>query len=97
MKHTPDAIVNVAAESNLVKAVFLYVAFSLTVLLLAILWAAQVFAEPTPQEKTEAAQTRADQPVELGDVQWLRDLDTAVASSKKQNKPIAILFQEVPG
>ncbi len=37
------------------------------------------------------------QPEELGDVQWLRDYDQAIASSKKTNKPILILFQEVPG
>lgn len=40
---------------------------------------------------------RSDQPVELGTVKWLRDIDTAVAKSDKQKKPIAILFQEVPG
>jgi len=37
------------------------------------------------------------QPVELGKVDWGRDLDEAVAKSKKSNKPIALLFQEVPG
>ena len=37
------------------------------------------------------------QPVELGKVAWGRDLDEAVAKSKKSNKPIALLFQEVPG
>ena len=40
---------------------------------------------------------RTDQPVELGDVDWIRDLDEAVGLSEKQSKPIAILFQEVPG
>ena len=37
------------------------------------------------------------QPVELGKVAWGRDLDEAVAKSRKSNKPIALLFQEVPG
>ena len=37
------------------------------------------------------------QPIELGKVAWGRDLDEAVAKSKKSNKPIALLFQEVPG
>ena len=41
--------------------------------------------------------TKTEQPVELGEVNWLRDLDTAVSSSKEKQKPIAILFQEVPG
>ena len=38
-----------------------------------------------------------EHPVELGAVNWLRDLDTAVAISKRDDKPIALLFQEVPG
>ncbi len=37
------------------------------------------------------------QPVELGKVAWGRDLDAAVAESRASNKPIALLFQEVPG
>lgn len=36
-------------------------------------------------------------PVELGDVAWLRNMDEAVKKSKLENKPILILFQEVPG
>lgn len=36
-------------------------------------------------------------PVELGRVQWLRNMDEALLESKKQCKPILILFQEVPG
>lgn len=36
-------------------------------------------------------------PVELGDVHWLRSMDEAVERSRKENKPILILFQEVPG
>ncbi len=97
MKRTPDAIAEIASESNVIKAAVLYIAFSVAILLFAILLAAQVFAKPQPQEKMEAQPTRQDQPIELGDVRWLRDLDTAVANSKEQSKPIAILFQEVPG
>lgn len=37
------------------------------------------------------------QPVELGKVAWGRNLEEAVAKSKENNKPIALLFQEVPG
>jgi len=40
---------------------------------------------------------KPDQPEELGAVHWLRDIDIAVAQSKEKNKPILILFQEVPG
>lgn len=37
------------------------------------------------------------QPIELGNVQWLRSYDEAIQKSKSQGKPILILFQEVPG
>lgn len=38
-----------------------------------------------------------EQPIEVGTVQWQRDLDLALASSKKSGKPVFALFQEVPG
>lgn len=34
---------------------------------------------------------------ELGDVMWLRSYGQALAEAAKQNKPIFLLFQEVPG
>jgi len=37
------------------------------------------------------------QPVELGKVQWLRNLDEAQKKARQEKKPILILFQEVPG
>ncbi|MEZ5055436.1 MAG: VPGUxxT family thioredoxin-like (seleno)protein, type 2 [Saprospiraceae bacterium] len=37
------------------------------------------------------------QPEELGDVNWNRDYQKALSLSKKENKPVFILFQEVPG
>ena len=43
------------------------------------------------------AQDAQPSPQELGKVSWLRDYDMAVARSKKVNKPIFLLFQEVPG
>ncbi len=36
-------------------------------------------------------------PVELGNVHWLRSFDEAQARSKKEGKSILILFQEIPG
>lgn len=39
----------------------------------------------------------AQNPVELGQVNWLRDMEAAKAQSEKSGKPIFILFQEVPG
>jgi hypothetical protein len=44
-----------------------------------------------------AAITMAQQPVELGDVQWLRKFEQAKQISAATEKPIFILFQEVPG
>ena len=37
------------------------------------------------------------QPKELGKVNWLRNMEKAQAQSVKEQKPILILFQEVPG
>ncbi len=37
------------------------------------------------------------QPRELGQIAWLRDFDKALVTAKKENKPILLLFQEVPG
>lgn len=38
-----------------------------------------------------------NQPEELGQVAWGRDLDAAKAKSAQTGKPILLLFQEVPG
>jgi hypothetical protein len=54
-------------------------------------------ATPWLQSDDRSESRSSSQAVELGDVQWLRKLDTAVENSKKEDKPIAILFQEVPG
>ena len=35
-----------------------------------------------------------DQPMELGTVKWSRDLDAVLETSEK---PVSLLFQEVPG
>jgi len=36
-------------------------------------------------------------PVELGEVKWIRNFDEASVKAKKANKPLLVLFQEVPG
>lgn len=49
---------------------------------------------------TLSAQTRTvvkDQRTELGKVSWFRDYDEALSESARTNKPVLILFQEVPG
>ncbi|MCZ6864576.1 MAG: hypothetical protein O7D98_03055, partial [Candidatus Dadabacteria bacterium] len=38
-----------------------------------------------------------DLPVELGEVEWIRNFDEATTKAKKLNKPLLVLFQEVPG
>ena len=43
------------------------------------------------------AAQRSDNPIELGKVEWIRDYDQAIAQSKATDKPIFLLFQEVPG
>jgi len=36
-------------------------------------------------------------PTELGKVNWLRNFDEGIAKSASENKPVFLLFQEVPG
>ena len=36
-------------------------------------------------------------PIEIGDVQWGRDFEAALKNSAVTQKPVLILFQEVPG
>lgn len=67
---------------------------------------ALAFALPWNKEKTmgmseipttEAYSGSLGNPVELGAIHWSRDLDSALALSKTVQKPVLILFQEVPG
>jgi Thioredoxin-like/Peptide methionine sulfoxide reductase len=39
----------------------------------------------------------AAQQVELGKINWIRDFEQGLARSKKEQKPVFLLFQEVPG
>lgn len=61
--------------------------------LIGVLIMCLTFLNGNAQERTNALQ----QDVELGKVSWYRDYDTATSLSKKENKPVLILFQEVPG
>lgn len=63
----------------------------------ALLAASTVWAKPVPQDPVPSSGAAVNQPVELGLVRWQRDLEDAVLESEQKNKPIAILFQEVPG
>jgi hypothetical protein len=40
---------------------------------------------------------RPSQPIEVGTVRWQRDFDAALAESGRTQKPVFVLFQEVPG
>jgi Thioredoxin-like len=42
------------------------------------------------------AQAKAQQ-VELGKINWIRDFEQGLAKAKKEQKPVFLLFQEVPG
>lgn len=39
----------------------------------------------------------AQNPVEVGNVNWGRDFDAALRMSADSGKPVLVLFQEVPG
>ena len=49
------------------------------------------------KEKTSKTKPELSKRIELGKVKWGRDLDAALAKSKKTGRPVLILFQEVPG
>ncbi len=42
-------------------------------------------------------QSVKDAPVELGQVDWIRNFDEGASKAIQQNKPLLVLFQEVPG
>jgi len=41
--------------------------------------------------------TTTDDPVELGRVRWGRDHDAAFARANEAERPVFLLFQEIPG
>ena len=47
-----------------------------------------------PGQPTLVAQA---QPIEIGTVRWNRDFDETLRRSAKEDKPVLVLFQEVPG
>jgi len=44
-----------------------------------------------------ARATDSGNPVEIGQVNWMRDVDKALALSEANHRPVFLLFQEVPG
>lgn len=73
------------------------------VIVAGLLFAAALFIPksfPETVEETSPEMSRdtpPDNPVELGAVHWLRDLEQGLAQSRQTGKPVLILFQEVPG
>ncbi len=58
---------------------------TILILLLKVTVTAQTFTYPN------------NNPVELGKVKWLRNYDDAIRVAENKNRPIFLLFQEVPG
>jgi hypothetical protein len=40
---------------------------------------------------------KSDKPIELGEVSWIRDFDKGLEQAAADDKPVFLLFQEVPG
>ena len=59
-----------------------------------LLLAALLLTAPAPP--ADAADP-AQNPVELGRVAWVRDLDAGFAQAKESSRPVFLLFQEIPG
>lgn len=57
--------------------------------------------EPSDQvvefPQLQSVADRVEQPVELGQVRWRRDFEAGLKEAKKVDKPVLLLFQEVPG
>jgi len=53
--------------------------------------------QPSGDGRAASATPQADTPIELGLVKWERNFETAKKTAKTADKPILLLFQEVPG
>jgi len=80
------------------------VIFAISFPFLSILVLVALFAAKTPEITNENAAsefkfttTSEPQPEELGKVKWLRKYNEAIALGNQKDKPVLILFQEVPG
>ena len=77
-------------KNNITKAA-LFAAF----IFYAAIWIAA--GKPEKMENNIPIKIIDNQPEELGKVKWLRNMEEAQRRSRKEQKPILILFQEVPG
>jgi hypothetical protein len=62
---------------------------------LAMIATARASSQKPAQPEPEAC--AAARPVELGLIDWLRDFPAGLEKAKEKNKPLLLLFQEVPG
>lgn len=60
-----------------------------------LLFASGALAASVPP--ASEVQTTSDTPIELGLVKWERNFETAKKTARAADKPILLLFQEVPG
>lgn len=58
---------------------------------------ALAFVQDEPEAPADQPESLRTQPVEIGTVAWLRDIEAAKAEAARTEKPILLLFQEVPG
>lgn len=62
-----------------------------------LLMAAQETLPIQQPQSLKPAAGRVEQPVELGQIRWRRDFEKGLAEAKQAEKPVLLLFQEVPG
>ncbi len=67
--------------------------FVITGIALAYSWS----SKSTTGKPAGALAEAVGNPVELGAIHWMRNLDSALLASEKTGNPVLILFQEVPG
>ncbi len=46
---------------------------------------------------TAGADSRTDNPRELGRISWQKNVDKALKEAETTGKPVLVLFQEIPG
>ena len=67
----------------------------LACLTLALLY--QATGQDGTRRPSSQPKRQPNNPAEVGDVAWGRDLDAALKASRTSSKPVFALFQEVPG
>ena len=50
-----------------------------------------------PTQESDRSISIDNNPVELGKVNWIRNYDSGIQKAKSEDKPVFLLFQEVPG